>query len=167
MKTVVEGFSLEVTVQDFLPHVRVSFRDGRIAVDTSAVSVTGLERLAGVFEMAARLAALELEQAYDTVRTRRAHNIDSQARALAWVLCREGKEHKAARRADMRPGDETHLDLFLPGLPTIKAMLARDTATAALSADEHGPTAQALKPWLACHSDANGLLTWNGADARL
>jgi hypothetical protein len=61
MVTYENGFKLEVTVSDGMPHVRVSCEDGTVVVNTKAVSVTGLENLSGVFERAALIAFREYE----------------------------------------------------------------------------------------------------------
>lgn len=60
------GYILEVTVADGRPHVRVSFPDGTVIVDTDKVSVTGLEKLPAIFETAASMALRELEDYYRT-----------------------------------------------------------------------------------------------------
>ena len=62
MVTNVEGFKLEVTSADSVPHVRVSLKSGAVVVDTDKVSVTGLQRLSAVFEAAAGIAARQLER---------------------------------------------------------------------------------------------------------
>lgn len=76
MKTQVEGFALEVVVEDGRPHVRINHPSGQTLVDTSAVSVTGLERLQRVFGVAARQAGLALEGYY----TKMAHEEDVKSR---------------------------------------------------------------------------------------
>lgn len=57
----VEGFEVEVTVKDAIPHVRISFADGQPVLDTDALSITGMERMGAVFARAARIAYNELE----------------------------------------------------------------------------------------------------------
>jgi hypothetical protein len=59
----INGFNLEVTEREGLPHVRVSL-SGKVVVDTDAVSIEGLRRLAAVFEAAADMAFRELERYY-------------------------------------------------------------------------------------------------------
>lgn len=56
-----EGFEVEVKVKDALPHVSVRFADGRPVLETSALSITGLERMAAVFTRAAQMAYNEFE----------------------------------------------------------------------------------------------------------
>jgi hypothetical protein len=56
MTATVNGFNLEVTDADGLPHVRVSLANGTVIVDTDQVSVCGLERLSEVFAVAAKMA---------------------------------------------------------------------------------------------------------------
>jgi hypothetical protein len=56
------GFNLEVTIDNELPHVRISLRDGAVVVDTDKVSIQGLRSLAAVFERAASMAFDELER---------------------------------------------------------------------------------------------------------
>lgn len=70
------GFKLEVTAADGKPHVRVSFRDGEVIIDTNRVSVTGLEKLPAVFETAAAMALRELED-YWTERRRQDQLLES------------------------------------------------------------------------------------------
>jgi len=60
----VEGFKLEVSIVDLLPHVRVSLKDGTVVVDTNEVSLIGLEKLPAVFETAASMASEQMEAAY-------------------------------------------------------------------------------------------------------
>jgi len=62
MMSKLHGFELEVTVTDYTPRVRVSNAfSGELVVDTDALSVTGIERMAAVFARAARMAYNELE----------------------------------------------------------------------------------------------------------
>jgi hypothetical protein len=64
MVTSVNGFKLEVTLDDDVPHVRISLEDGTVVLETNRVSLTGLERLPAVFETAASVASRQLEQHY-------------------------------------------------------------------------------------------------------
>jgi len=58
----VQGFEVEVTIAEYTPRVRVSNAfSGELVVDTDALSVTGIERMAAVFARAARMAYNELE----------------------------------------------------------------------------------------------------------
>ena len=57
----INGFKLEVTIDDGLPHVRISFGDGTVVLDTDRLSVSGLEKLPEVFAAAASIAARELD----------------------------------------------------------------------------------------------------------
>ncbi len=60
----INGFKLEVKERDGLPHVRVSFADGRVVVDTDQVSITGMRNLGAVLAVAAKLAYAELDCYY-------------------------------------------------------------------------------------------------------
>lgn len=68
MTTHVAGFELDITTNDLIPRVRVTL-GGEVVVDTTAVSITGLENLAEVFKRAAMIARQQLEDA-----THRAHS---------------------------------------------------------------------------------------------
>ena len=57
----VAGFDLEVSVVDFIPHVRVTMENGTVVVDTNEVSCTGLENLSAVFRRAASIALKQFE----------------------------------------------------------------------------------------------------------
>jgi hypothetical protein len=57
----VKGFEVEVTVKDAIPHVRISFADGRQVMQTDALSIIGLEDMSTVFARAARMAYNELD----------------------------------------------------------------------------------------------------------
>jgi len=62
MTTQVNGFRLEVTRADGLPHIRVSLQDGTVVMDTDQVSVIGLQKLPAVFEAAAAISLRQLER---------------------------------------------------------------------------------------------------------
>jgi hypothetical protein len=72
----VRGFEVEVTVKDAIPHVRISFADGRQVMETDALSVTGMENMSAVFARAARMAydGLEIywQQQFEELRRERA-----------------------------------------------------------------------------------------------
>lgn len=64
-KRTVNGFDVEVTVQDALPRVRVSAPWSEKAIfDSDALSITGLEQIADVFKAASRMAYQELDAYY-------------------------------------------------------------------------------------------------------
>lgn len=72
----VEGFEVEVTLKDAIPHVRVSFADGRPALETNALSIRGMVRMGAVFTCAARMAYDQLDvywlQRHEELRKQRA-----------------------------------------------------------------------------------------------
>jgi hypothetical protein len=59
----VQGFFVEVTVTDAIPRVRVSFTDNPDSpfIDTTVLSIQGMERMSAVFARAARMAYEELD----------------------------------------------------------------------------------------------------------
>jgi predicted transcriptional regulator of viral defense system len=57
----IAGFELEVSVVEFIPHVRVTMENGTVVVDTDQVSCTGLENLSAVFKRAASIALKQFE----------------------------------------------------------------------------------------------------------
>ena len=57
----VQGFQLEVTLNENVPRVRVCFADGTPVIDTDALSIQGMEHMGAVFERAAKMAHNELE----------------------------------------------------------------------------------------------------------
>jgi hypothetical protein len=57
----IAGFDLEVSVVEFIPHVRVTMENGTVVVDTDKVSCTGLENLSTVFKRAASIALKQFE----------------------------------------------------------------------------------------------------------
>ena len=62
MRSRVQGFEMEVTVDDGKPHLRVSFRSsGEMVLDTNALSIKGMENMAIVFTRAAKMAYTELD----------------------------------------------------------------------------------------------------------
>lgn len=64
----VQGFSVEVTVKDATPHVRVCFADGGTVLETSALSVAGMENMGVVFAHAAKMAYEELDRYWQQQR---------------------------------------------------------------------------------------------------
>lgn len=57
----VNGLRLEVEVNDAIPHVRVSMKDGAVVLDTDKLSITGLRNLAEALEIAAKFVYQELD----------------------------------------------------------------------------------------------------------
>jgi hypothetical protein len=58
----VQGFSVEVTVKDAIPHVRVCFADGKPVLETSALSIAGMENMSVVLAHAAKMTYDELDR---------------------------------------------------------------------------------------------------------
>jgi hypothetical protein len=52
----VNGFKLEVTVEDGLPHVVIALKNGTVVMDTKDVSVFGLQNLSAVLKSASSMA---------------------------------------------------------------------------------------------------------------
>jgi hypothetical protein len=69
--TSIGDFKLEVEAQDGVPHVRVSFANGEVVLETNRVSVTGLQKMPDVFEAAASMAFDELEHYYHRLHVQR------------------------------------------------------------------------------------------------
>ena len=93
--------------------------------------------------------------------TRRNEVIESQARALALLLCHHGSDHEDDRKADMRDADWGVADGLATDLPAIRAKLDREAAAVRHDrpqADEHGFTAAFLGAWLWRNCDAEGHL---------
>jgi hypothetical protein len=60
----VNGFVVDVTVKDAIPTVRISFADGKRILETSDLSINGMERIGAAFARAARMAYTELDHYY-------------------------------------------------------------------------------------------------------
>jgi len=60
----VNGFVVDVTVKDAIPTVRISFSTGKHVLETSELSITGMERIGAAFARAAHMAYAELDRFY-------------------------------------------------------------------------------------------------------
>jgi hypothetical protein len=60
----VNGFVVDVIVKDAIPTVRISHSDGKRILETSDLSITGMERIGAAFARAAHMAYSELDHYY-------------------------------------------------------------------------------------------------------
>lgn len=63
-KTRVEGFELEVVVEDGTARIRIYHSNGDQVLETNKLSIRGMQRMGRVFGAAAKLALPELETYY-------------------------------------------------------------------------------------------------------
>jgi deoxyhypusine synthase len=64
MTTEVNGFTLEVTLKDGTPTVRIKHRNGNLVLETSALSIEGMRRIGDVFTRAAAITYEQLDHYY-------------------------------------------------------------------------------------------------------
>ena len=60
----VNGFVVDVTVKDAIPTVRICMPDGRRILETSELSITGMERIGAAFARASHMAYAALDHYY-------------------------------------------------------------------------------------------------------
>lgn len=108
----IEGFDLDVAIEDGRPRVRVCLANGECVIDTARVSVQGLERMSDVFTAASRMARRGMDRWWEGWHNRvehRGRHVNLAPAALDTASFPEWVRTLLAKR--MVPGE---LELLLP-----------------------------------------------------